>query len=141
MQKLAMISSMMTLFCCIGYLWKDEAQTVAGILAGYKLCYGTVTHAMFLMLLFILAYCDFTIPKSLRIAGHGINLLMSAVVLTMDYHSLFYKSCWLELGADGFYTLEKDYGIFHTLIIGLFAVYMVLAVVIAVVFSAKNLKV
>lgn len=140
MQKLALMECLMTLFCSIGYLWKDEAQTVEGILAGYKLCYGTVTHAMFLMLLFIMAYCDFRIPRSLTALGHGINILVSAVVLTMDYHPLFYKSCWLEPGADGFFHLEKDYGVFHTLVVGLFAAYMALAVVITIVYSVRNLK-
>ena len=66
MQNLAMTASMMMLICCIGFMIKSDGKTADTLIVGQKLVYASVTHAMFLMLLFILEYCKFRIPNVLR---------------------------------------------------------------------------
>ncbi len=139
MQKLAMMVCMLLLVCCVGFLIKSEGNTVDSLIIGQKLVYATVTHAMFVMLLFILEYCKFGIPKLLKWICHGVNLLITVVVLTLEYHKLFYVECWVE-DVGGHTELMKEYGPMHTLAVVVFAVYMVSAVLIAVLFSVKNIK-
>ena len=66
MQKLAMMVCTMLLVCSIGFLIKSEARTADALIIGQKLVYATVTHGMFLMLLFLLEYCKFSIPNALK---------------------------------------------------------------------------
>ena len=139
MQKLAMMVCTMLLVCCIGFLIKSEAQTADALIVGQKLVYATVTHGMFLMLLFLLEYCKFSIPKVLRWCFHGINLFLTAAVLTLDHHPLFYVSYWAENAGDHF-NLEKDYGPLHTVAVAVFVLYMAMAVWVAVEFSIKNIR-
>ena len=139
MQKLALMVCTMLLVCCIGFLIKSEAQTADTLIVGQKLVYATVTHGMFLMLLFILEYCRFRIPKAVEWILHSINLFITAVVLTLDHHKLFYVSYWAKNMGDHF-DLEKEYGPIHTLAVVMFALYMAAAVWVAVEFSIKNIR-
>lgn len=139
MQKLALMVCVCMTCCTLGFLFRIEAVTAEGLITGQKLVYAFVTHGMFLMLLFILEYCGYAIPKSVRYIFHGLDLLISVVVLTLDHHSLFYKSYWaVDMG--GYAVLDKEYGPVHTLAVGLFGLYMAGAVVTALVFSLKNYR-
>ena len=137
MQKLAMMVTFMLTVSCIGFLIKVEAVAASALITGQKLVYATVTHSMFLMLLFILEYCNFSLPSAVRWFFHSVNLLITAAVLTLDHHELFYKS-YHAVEQGGYAVLEKDYGPLHTMAVGVFALYMAAAVVAAVIFSAKN---
>lgn len=139
MQKLAMMVCTMLLVCCIGFLIKSEARTADALIIGQKLVYATVTHGMFLMLLFLLEYCKFSMPKALRWVFHGINLFLTAAVLTLDHHPLFYVSYWAENAGDHF-DLAKEYGPLHTVAVAVFVLYMAMAVWVAVEFSIKNMR-
>ena len=139
MQKLAMMVCVMLLFCCTGFLIKGEAQTADVMIVGQKIVYATVTHSMLLMLLFILEYCRFRIPKMLEWIFHGINLFITAVVLTLDHHKLFYVSYWAE-EINGNFELMKDYGPVHTLAVAVFGFYMAAALVAAIVFTVRNIR-
>ena len=139
MQKLALLVCSMLSVCCVGFLVKSEAQTVDTLIVGQKLVYSTVTHGMFLMLLFILEYCKFRIPDWLRWIMHGINIFITVVVLTLDHHKLFYVKYWAENAGDHF-DLEKVYGPVHTLAVAVFVLYMAAAVWAAVEFSIKNIR-
>ncbi len=139
MQKLALMVCVCLTCCSLGFLFRIEARTAEGLIIGQKLVYAFVTHGMFLMLLFILDYCGYKMIKGFRLLFHTLNLLISAVVLTLDHHPLFYKSYWaVDMGS--YSVLKKDYGFFHTLAVGLFALYMALAVATALVFSLKNYR-
>ena len=139
MQKLALMVCVLLLVSCIGFLIKSEAQTADALIVGQKLVYATVTHGMLLMLLFILEYCRFNIPKAVQWIGHGVNLLITVIVLTLDHHDLFYVSYWAEdLG--GHVELMKEYGPAHTLAVGVFGLYMAAALAAAIVFSVKNMR-
>ena len=140
MQNLAMTASMMMLICCIGFMIKSDGKTADTLIVGQKLVYASVTHAMFLMLLFILEYCKFRIPNVLRWICHGINLLITGIVFTLDYHKLFYVRYWAEDIGEGHIELMKEYGPIHTLAVAVFGIYMASAVVIAVIFSVKNIR-
>lgn len=139
MQKLASLVSMTLLVCCVGFLIKAEASDAAELITGQKLVYSTVTHSMFLMLLFILQYCRYNIPKIVEFLFHALNLFVTVMVITLDHHGLFYKSYWAE-DAGGYITLEKEYGPIHTVAVALFALYMVSALVVAVIFTVKNIR-
>ena len=139
MQKLALMVCVMLLFSCTGFLLKAEATTADVMIAGQKIVYATVTHSMLLMLLFILEYCRFRIPKALEWVFHGINLFITVVVLTLDHHDLFYVSYWAE-EVGGHMELIKEYGPVHTLTVGIFGLYMAAALVSAIVFSVKNIR-
>lgn len=139
MQKLAMMVCTMLLVCCVGFLIKSEAQTADVLIVGQKLVYATVTHGMFLMLLFILEYCKFRIPKALQWFFHGVNLFITAAVLTLDHHPFFYVSYWAEHAGDHF-DLEKEYGPLHTVAVAVFALYMAMAVWVAIEFSIRNIR-
>ncbi len=139
MQKLALMTCVMLLFCCTGFLIKGEATTADVMIAGQKIVYATVTHSMLFMLLFILEYCRFRIPKILEWIFHGINLLITVVVLTLDHHELFYVKYWVE-EIDGNYELMKDYGPFHTVAVVVFGLYMAMAVWVAVEFTVRNIR-
>lgn len=139
MQKLALMVCVCMTCCCLGFLFRIEAGSAEGMIIGQKMVYAFVTHGMLLMLLFILEYCNYTIPFAVRAIFHGLNLLVSCVVLTLDHHSLFYKSYWaVDMG--GYAVLEKEYGVFHTVAVGLFGLYMAAAVVTTVIFSLKNYR-
>lgn len=139
MQKLALMVCTLLLVCCIGFLIKSEAKTADALIIGQKLVYATVTHGMFLMLLFLLEYCKFHIPKVVQWILHGVNLLITAAVLTLDHHHLFYVSYWAENAGDHF-DLVKEYGPLHTLAVAVFVLYMAAAVWVAVKFSIKNIR-
>ena len=139
MQKLALMTCVMLLFCCTGFLIKGEAQTADVMIVGQKIVYATVTHSMLLMLLFILEYCRFSLPKAIKWIFHGINLFITAVVLTLDHHKLFYVSYWVE-EINGNYELMKDYGPVHTLAIVVFGLYMAAALAAAIEFSIRNIR-
>ena len=139
MQKLAMMVCTLLLVCCVGFLIKSEAETAEALIVGQKLVYATVTHGMFLMLLFLLEYCQFRIPKVLRWFFHGVNLFITAAVLTLDHHPLFYVSYWAENAGDHF-NLEKEYGPLHTVAVAVFVLYMAMAVWVTVEFSIKNIR-
>lgn len=138
MQKLALMVCMSLTMCCIGFLFRAEAVNAEEYLAGQKLVYAFVTHGMFIMLLFILNYCGFKLPQFLATIGHGMNLLISISVLTLNHHTLFYRS-YRAIDMGGYCILEKEYGPLHTLAVGLFAVYMAAAVVTAIIYSVKNI--
>jgi len=139
MQRLALLVCISLTMCCLGFLFRSEAVDADSFIVGQKLVYAFVTHGMFLMLLFILEYCKFSIPKAVKLVFHTLNFIISFVVLTLDHHDLFYKSYW-EVEVDGYCVLEKEYGFMHTVAVGLFVLYMAAAVVIAVAFSIKNIK-
>lgn len=139
MQKLALMVCTMLLICCIGFLIKSEAKTADTLIAGQKLVYATITHGMYLMLLFLLEYCKFRIPKVLRWIMHGVNLFITASVLTLDHHHLFYVSYWAENAGDHV-NLMKEYGPLHTLAVAVFALYMLAAVWVAIEFTIKNIR-
>ena len=139
MQKLALLVSFSLLICCIGFLFRIEAKSADAYIAGQKLIYCFVTHGMFLMLLFILDYCKFTIPKPVEIIFHSLNFFISAVVLSLNQHKLFYKSYW-PVDNGGYCTLVKENGPLHTVALVLFGLYMVSALAVAVVYSIKNFK-
>ncbi|GEM_PF-2863484 len=139
MQKLAMLVSISLTVCCIGFLMKSEAKAVETYIAGQKIAYFFVTHCMFLMLLFVLEYCRFSIPKFVEWIFHGLNFFVSFSVLTLDYHSFFYKS-YYAIPMDGFILVEKEYGILHTFAVALFGFYMIAGLVIAIIFSVKNIR-
>lgn len=135
MQKLILLECCTLLICCVGFLLRIETNTLEVMVASQKLIYGSVTHAMLLMLLFIIQYCNLKIPKWLPWIFHGINLVITALVLLDDRLHLLYKSTSL---VDGVFT--KEYGPLHTIAIVVFGFYMVASVVIAIVFSIKNMK-
>ena len=139
MQRYALLVCASLTVCCLGFLFRSEAQDADSYIIGQKLVYIFVTHGMYLMLLFILEYCKFSIPRFIRWMFHGINLLLSFAVLTLDHHPFFYKSYW-AVPMDGYCILEKEYGFLHTLTVGLFGLYMAAAVVITVIFSVKNIR-
>lgn len=138
MQKLALLVCASLTGCCLGFLFRSEAVDADSFIVGQKLVYTFVTHGMFLMLLFILEYCRFSIPKTVETVFHTLNFLISFAVLTLNHHPYFYKSYW-AVPMDGYCVLEKEYGFLHTLAVGLFGLYMAAAVVITVVFSIKNM--
>ena len=139
MQKLSLMTCLLLLVSCIGFLIKSEATTADALIVGQKLVYATVTHGMFLMLLFILEYCKFRIPKPIQWVMHGINLFITAAVLTLDHHPFFYVSYWAENAGDHF-DLAKEYGPLHTVAVAVFVIYMAAAVWVAVEFSIKNIR-
>ena len=138
MQKLALLVCASLTMCCLGFLFRSEAMDADSFIIGQKLIYTFVTHGMFLMLLFILEYCRFSIPKAVETFFHALNFLISFAVLTLNHHPFFYKSYW-TVQMDGYCVLEKEYGFLHTLAVGLFGLYMAAAVVITVTFSIKNM--
>lgn len=139
MQKYALLVCISLAACCLGFLFRSEAKDAAEFMIGQKLVYMFVTHGMFLMLLFILEYCKFSIPKWMHWVFHGINFLMSFAVLTLDRHPFFYRSYW-AVPMDGYVIVEKEYGFLHTVVVGLFALYMAAAVIITIIFSVKNIR-
>jgi len=139
MQKYALLVCISLLMCCIGFLFRAEGKDASSLILGQKLIYAFVTHGMYLMLLFILEYCKFKAPKIWKICFHVINFIVSIVVLTLDYHKLFYKRYWAEPFED-YYILEKEYGFMHTVAVGLFALYMIAALTITIIFAVKNIR-
>ena len=135
MQKLILLECVTLLICCVGFLIRIETTTLEVMVAAQKLIYGSVTHAMYMMLLFILKYCNFKIPSWLKWVFHGINFTITALVLFDDRLHLLYKSTSL---VDGVFT--KEYGPLHTIAIIVFVFYMVASVAIAVLFSIKNIR-
>ena len=137
MQKLALLVCLSLSCCCIGFLFRIEAVTAAGLISGQKLIYCFVPHSMFLMLLFVLEYCGYELPKNLRILCSSLNMLLSAAVLTLDHHNLFYRSYWpVDMG--DYVVLEKEYGPLHSFALLLFALYMICMVAVTIEFSLKN---
>lgn len=139
MQKHALVVCVSLLITCIGYLFRIQATSVEGLIIGQKLLYSFVPFGMLYMLLFILDYCGYHLNKTVKKAFTALNCIITVVVLTLDYHQLFYKSYW-SVVENGYLTLEKEYGIFHTITVVLFAVYMASAVVIAIIYSINNAK-
>lgn len=140
MQKYALLVCMLLLVCSTGFLIKSEAKQLEALVIGQKLVYASVTHAMFIMILFILQYCKFRIPTFVKWICHSVNIFITVVVLTMDHHSLFYKKVWVEELPNGHYELMKEYGPMHTLVVAVFVLYMLAALEIAIEFTIRNIR-
>ncbi len=110
MQKLALVVTFSLLSCCLGFLFNSEALTIEEFILSQKLKYAFITFGMYYMLLFIMEYCHYRLSNVIRYLCLGLNLLVSFVVLTLEYHSLFYKTCWI-VENNGHFSLEKEYGL------------------------------
>ncbi len=139
MQKLALLVSVCLTMSSIGLLFKSEAVNATAYILGQKIGYAFIFHGLFLMFLFILEYCRFSIPKFFVWFFESVNFLITFAVLTMDYHTLFYKS-YSEIQMDGYVVLEKEYGILHTLAVALFLIYVFAIIVTVVIFMIKNIR-
>jgi len=140
MQKLALGTVIALTVANVGFLIRIESVDASGLIAGQKILYSFTPHAMFFMLLFILEYCNFKIPKLLRGAFHVLNLLISTMILTLNHHSLFYKSYWTVELQPGYVVLEKEYGVGHTITVAVFGLYMALALIASIEFTIRNRK-
>ena len=81
-----------------------QADTMDALLAYGKMEYLGKCFANFCMVAFIILYCDIKTPKWFLGALGGINCVMCAVILTCEYHQLYYTSMRQELTPVG-YTL------------------------------------
>jgi len=139
MQKVAMVVAFSLTISTLGYLFLAEAKTLETLILAQKLKYIFITFGMYYMLMFIFRYCNYNIPKIIRMIFPTLNIVIASVILTLDYHQLFYKSYWL-VNEGGLISLEKEYGIFHTITVALFGLYMAAALVLAIVYSVNNIK-
>jgi len=139
MQKMALIISICLTMGCLGFLFKAEATDVGAYIAGQRVAYAFVTPCSFLVLLFVMEYCRFSLPVWLKRIFHSLNLLISVSVLTLPYHTLFYRSYW-AIPMEGYVLVKKDYAFLHTVAVGLFALYMAAALVVAIIFTVKNVR-
>jgi len=139
MQRLALLLSMVVTLCSVGFIIRIEATDTSTYMAGQRICYGFVTHAMFLLFLFVLEYCRYSIPKFVQYLFHGINFLITFVVLTLNHHRLFYIS-YHGIMENGQFDVEKEYGFVHTVELALIAIYIVSYFVVSIIFTVKNIR-
>lgn len=138
MQKLILLECLSLFICCLGFLLRIQATELELLDASQKIIYASVTHAMLLMLLFIVEYCNFKVPKWLPWIFHAINLAITITVLLDNFNDqipLLYASTSLDGGE-----YVKEYGPLHTIAIIVFGLYMVASVVIAIFYTIKNAR-
>jgi len=116
-----------------------EADDIGTYMTGQKICYAFVTHGMFLVFLFVLEYCRYSIPKFAQYLFHGVNFVITFVVFTLDHHQLFYTG-YRGIVENGQLIIEKEYGFMHTVVLVMIGIYIMAYLTVTVVFTIKNIR-
>ena len=102
------------LFITFGFCVKITGTELNIQLLGQKIVYIGFIYVLYFMLLFVMNFCDITMPRPVVILLFLNNFTMSVVTLLIDRHNLFYTSFRLE-DYRGVPVLRRTYGPLHTL--------------------------
>lgn len=88
------------ILCClvnnVGYLLEMTAKSSEVAYAATKLLYLGKINIALVMLLFILRYCKVILPKFISISLFVFHQLLYGIILTNDWHRLYYSSIRFE---------------------------------------------
>ena len=138
MQKIMMLMSFSVFLECTGYFIKVSSVSAEGMLAGSKLIYMCLPYCLFYMLRFVIEYCGYKINSKIKYAMHAVNILLSALAVTMDFHGLFFKS-HEEVRIGDMTFLRTVPGPVYYVMVSVCIVYFVAQVAVAGRFTFKNI--
>lgn len=123
LQTILLVVLVSTLINFVGYLFEMQATTQAAALQAVKFIYLGKPFVILFILIFFMERMDIKAPKFLYPVLGIMHLSVSGLVLTCEYHSLYYSSIA--------YTQE---GLFPHLVLGHSVFYMVYHVIILTYF-------
>jgi len=123
-QGLLFLICLSTLVNSICYFVAIQASTLNEYMIGLVLSYMGRVWIPFSLLLFVTALCKRKIYKPLVAVLGIIHLLIFVIVVTNNYHYLYYKNVYLDTSGI-FPYLGKENGIIHDLYNYLIIIYMV----------------
>ena len=140
-QKLVLVISFITLSIMFGYWGSVSARIVSPDLLIFTLrieYLGACSVFVLLLLLSSLLF-NITLPKSLIACQVVTSVIMTAIAITFDKHTLFFKSYHVEF-INGVTVLVREYGIFNLLYVVLIFAYMLIVGGLCVVVQVKGAK-
>lgn len=123
-QQYLMIITISSLINSIGYLGELQSTSLKQALMCTKLSYLGKIFICLTMLLFVLNYCHVKYCKHTCIALVGLHTLILLLVLTCEWHNLFYTR--VEFVSKGFFPhMIADHGIVYYLFLFLCLFYLI----------------
>lgn len=101
MQTLLLLVMFFTLINIVGYTLEMRSTTKELAMQSLKFTYIGKPFILFSLYLFVMEYCGVTVPKILRNIFFTICLVISSLVFTSEYQTLFYSS--VEFTQDGLF--------------------------------------
>lgn len=135
-QKILQLVSVCTFLAFIGYAMEITAKSTEGLLAGVKVGYMGKCFVSFLFLVFLSQYGKRKINKVILQIAFLINLVAFFLVLTCQYHTLYYSNI-SSREVNGFLIISFDKEIFYYLYMG-YCVLLFFAIVAVSYHNWKN---
>lgn len=111
-QKVLQLVSVCTFLAFCGYAMELTGKNVDSILAGVKVGYMGKCFVIFLYMIFLSKYGKIKITSSILKGAFAINTLAFAIIMTCEYHKLYYTDISYRL-VDGYYIIETEKGWFY----------------------------
>lgn len=121
---------------CLGYLLYIEAENTYIAFWGLRFIYIGGIFLQYFITLSIFNLCDIKLSKIIKVFVFCICVLLYASVLLIGNNGLYYKNVKF-VQKDGYFVLQKEYGIMHTL----FYIYLIslfLIGLIVIIYSLMN---
>lgn len=134
-QQLTLMVCILGSFISFGYWFLIQAENVEAAIIAQKVIYIGTSNILYFMIRFTAEHTGFKIPKAVEYLFVSLNLIILALALTFDKHTLFYKSYEYKI-ENGLPFFEKVSGPGSILFIVLMAVYLILGLLMTV----KNLS-
>lgn len=140
-QKLVLVISFITLVIMFGYWGSVSARIVSPDLLIFtlKIEYLGACSIFVLLLLLSSLLFNITLPKSLIALQVITSILLTAVAVTFDKHTLFFKSYHVEF-IGGASVMIREYGIFNLLYVIFMLLYTLILGGLCVVAQIKGSK-
>lgn len=111
-QKVLQLVSVCTFLAFCGYAMEITGKNVDSIMAGVKVGYMGKCFVIFLYMIFLSKYGKIKIRTSILKGAFAINTLAFAIIMTCEYHNLYYTNISCRL-VDGYYIIETEKGWFY----------------------------
>ncbi len=113
---------------CLGYLLYIEADSTYVAFWGLRFIYIGGIFLQYFITLSIFNLCEVRLRKIIKVFVFCISVLLYVTVLLIGTNNLYYKNVEL-IQKDGYFVLEKEYGIVHTL----FYVYLITLFIVGII--------
>lgn len=111
----------------VGYLFELQSVTPEQALQAVKFIYLGKPFIALTMFLFVMEYCKVRLPKFLPMVLTGVHCLVLILVMTCDFHDLYYKD--IRFVDEGFFPhLVLGHGVIYVLYNGLISLYLLLMI-------------
>ena len=128
-QSIMLFLSLAVLINEMGYLFEITSGTLDSAIMATKISYIGKVFIPLLALLFVFYYCGIKLPNVLMIVLTAIHMAVLVLVLTLEYHTLFYTE--IGFAGDGMFSyLIHRHGIGYVVYMALILCYAVVSLLV-----------